>query len=71
VHGGPGLAYPSNGVISIGTTGKVIGVSEDGSWWVVAVSPAVATDGMGWVNAAYVTTTNTGGVPIVETPPLS
>lgn len=70
VRSGPGSAYDSYGVVSIGTTGRVIGISEDSSWWVVAVSPSVAPDGMGWVSAAYVTTANTDGVPVIATPPL-
>lgn len=70
VRSGPGTAYASYGTVPIGTTGRVIGVSQDGSWWVVAIPPDVATDGMGWVNAAYVSTANTESVPVVETPPL-
>jgi len=70
VRSGPGTAYTSYGVVSIGTTGRVLGTSQDGSWWVVALPPAVAPDGMGWVNAAYVTTANTDGVPVIDTPPL-
>ena len=68
VRSGPGTAYDSYGVVPIGTTGRVIGVSQDGSWWVVAIPPEVSADGMGWVNAAYVTTANTEGVPVVEAP---
>lgn len=70
VRSGPGSTYESYGVVSAGTTGRVIGISQDGGWWVVAVSPSVAPDGMGWVSAAYVTTANTDGVPVIETPPL-
>ena len=70
MRSGPGSSYESYGVVPIGTTGRVIGISEDGGWWVVSVSPAVASDGMGWVSAAYVTTANTDGVPVIETPPL-
>lgn len=70
VRSGPGSTYTSYGVVASGTTGRVIGVSQDGAWWVVAVSTAVAPDGMGWVSAAYVTTANTEGVPVIEAPPL-
>jgi uncharacterized protein YraI len=70
VRSGPGSAYESYGVVPIGTTGRVIGISQDSSWWVVALPPTVAPDGMGWVSAAYVITANTAGVPVVETPPL-
>lgn len=47
------------------------GSSEDGGWWVVAVSPSIAPAVMGWVSAAYVTTTNTEGVPVVAPPPAT
>jgi len=70
VRSGPRTVYESYGVAPIGTTGRVMGISQDGSWWVVALPTDVASDGMGWVNAAYVSTANTEGVPVVETPPL-
>jgi uncharacterized protein YraI len=70
VRSGPGTAYESYGVVPIGATGRVVGVSQDGNWWVVAIPPEVAPEGLGWVNAAYVTTANTDGVPVLETPPL-
>jgi stage II sporulation protein P len=70
VRSGPGSIYESYGVVPIGTTGWVIGVSQDSSWWVVAVPAEISPDGMGWVSAAYVTTANTDGVPVIETPPL-
>jgi uncharacterized protein YraI len=70
VRSGPGSAYLSYGVVSVGTTGRVIGVSEDDGWWVVALPMDIAPDGMGWVSAAYVVTANTEGVPVIPTPPL-
>ena len=41
-----------------------------GGWWVVALPMDIAPDGMGWVSAAYVTTANIEGVPVIPTPPL-
>ncbi len=70
VRSGPGAQYSSYGVVSIGTTGEVIGVSEDGEWWVVRVSIEYAPDGRGWVNGEFVEVTNAGNVPVIPTPPL-
>jgi uncharacterized protein YraI len=70
LRSGPGLNYPIYGLAPKGATGKVVGVSEDRGWWAVELPTTIAPDGVGWVNAAYVTTANTKGVPVVETPPL-
>lgn len=70
VRSGPGSQYSSYGVVSIGTTGEVIGISEDGEWWVVRVSIEYAPDGRGWVNGEFVEVTNGENVPIIPTPPL-
>ncbi|MES0362032.1 MAG: SH3 domain-containing protein, partial [Anaerolineales bacterium] len=70
VRSGPGAQYPSYGVVSIGTTGIVIGISEDGEWWVVKVSIEIAPDGRGWVKGEFVEVTNAENVPIIPTPPL-
>jgi heat shock protein HslJ len=70
VRSGPGAQYPSYGVVSIGTTGEVIGISEDGEWWVVRVSIEYAPDGRGWVNGEFVEVTNAENVPVIPTPPL-
>jgi uncharacterized protein YraI/heat shock protein HslJ len=70
VRSGPGAQYPSYGVVSIGTTGIVIGISEDGEWWVVKVSIEFAPDGRGWVKGEFVEVTNAENVPVIPTPPL-
>lgn len=70
VRSGPGSQYSSYGIVSIGTTGQVIGISEDGEWWVVKVSIAYAPDGRGWVNAEFVDVTNAEDVPVIPNPPL-
>lgn len=70
VRSGPGTAYPSYGVAPIGATAVVVGVSEDGQWWVIQVPTDIAPDGRGWVNGNYVEVTNAENVPIVEAPPL-
>ncbi len=60
----------SYGFVSIGTTGEVIGISEDGEWWVVRVSIEYAPDGRGWVKGEFVEVTNAENVPVIPTPPL-
>jgi heat shock protein HslJ/uncharacterized protein YraI len=70
VRSGPGSQYSSYGVVSIGTSSEVIGVSEDGEWWVVKVSIEYAPDGRGWVNAEFVDVTGAENVPVIPTPPL-
>jgi hypothetical protein len=51
-----------------GATGEVIGVSEDGGWWVVKIPAEVAADQHGWVNANYVQVTGAENVPVIPTP---
>ncbi|MBK5109391.1 MAG: SH3 domain-containing protein [Anaerolineales bacterium] len=70
VRSGPGSQYSSYGVVSIGTSGEVIGISEDGEWWVVRVSIEYAPDGRGWVKGEFVDVTNAENVPVIPTPPL-
>jgi heat shock protein HslJ/uncharacterized protein YraI len=70
VRSGPGAQYPSYGVVSIGTSSEVIGISEDGEWWVVRVSIEYAPDGRGWVKGDFVDVTNADDVPTIPTPPL-
>ena len=70
VRSGPGTDYPSYGVAPLGTTGEVIGVSEDRNWWEVNLPTNLAPDGTGWISAAYVTVQNVDNVPVVEAPPL-
>ncbi|HUV28425.1 MAG TPA: META domain-containing protein [Anaerolineales bacterium] len=70
VRSGPGSQYSSYGVVSIGTSGEVIGISEDGEWWVVKVSIEYAPDGRGWVKDEFVEVTNAEHMPVIPTPPL-
>lgn len=70
VRSGPGTDYLSYGIAPAGATAEVIGISEDGQWWVISVSTDIAPDGRGWVNGNYVEVTNADDVPIIATPPL-
>lgn len=70
VRSGPGSKYPSYGTVPRGTSGEVIGVSEDGTWWVVKIPTDIAADGMGWVSGRYVVVVNADNVPVIPTPPM-
>ncbi len=70
LRSGPGTEYPDIGVAAFEDTGNIIGISEDGQWWVIEVPVSVAEDGQGWVSAAWVETSNAAGVPVVPTPDL-
>jgi uncharacterized protein YraI len=68
VRSGPGTTYPAYGVVTAGTSGIVLGVSEDSEWWMVRLPPEVVGAGYGWVPADYVTSANTSNVPVVKAP---
>ena len=70
VRSGPGTDYPIYGVAPAGSVGEVIGVSEDGGWWVIKLPTTIAASGQGWVSAEFVQAENIGEPPIVEAPPL-
>lgn len=70
VRSGPGTQYPSYGAVPIGSAGQIVGVSEDGNWWVVSISQELDPSGQGWVNAAYVLAQGAENVPVIPTPPL-
>ncbi|MFN2160179.1 MAG: META domain-containing protein [Anaerolineales bacterium] len=70
IRSGPGTEYLTYGVVPQGTTFEVIGVSEDLDWWVIAIPKEITIDGMGWVSADFVDTTNTENVPVEATPSL-
>jgi len=63
---GPGTSYPTVGAAPFGDSGEIIGVSEDGQWW-LAEAPNLP-DGQVWVAAEFVETANTENVPVVVAP---
>ena len=70
VYGGPGTEYVNYGVMRIGTTAEVVGVSEDGAWWVIKLPDDTAPDGQGWLKAGYIEVANAANVPVIPTPAL-
>jgi len=69
VRTGPGVNYDVWGVAAQDTEGEIIGVSEDGQWWVANVPDA--PNSQGWVAAAYVEATNADDVPVIQAPPIA
>jgi len=69
VRSGPGVNYPAYGLAQKGTTGEVIGVSEDGKWWVVRIPTNLVGSGQGWVSVDWVQTSGTENVPVIPAPP--
>ena len=69
IRNGPGTNYPAYGIASAGSVGRILGVSQDGAWWVVRVDPTKVGAGYGWVMAQYISASNTQGVQVIANPP--
>ena len=67
VRTGPGVAYPIIGIAPFGSTLEVVGVSRDGTWWVVNV-PGLPNN-YGWVSDEYVQVQNVDNVLVIPAPP--
>jgi len=68
VRTGPGVEYPIIGVAPTGITLEVVGVSQDGTWWVVNIPGAPGN--YGWVSEEYVEVKNGDGVLAIPAPPV-
>ncbi|UCF27253.1 MAG: SH3 domain-containing protein, partial [Chloroflexota bacterium] len=66
IRSGPSNQCQSYGVPPIGTTAPAIGVSADGGWYTIRIPTDFSDDGIGWVNAVYVTANNTENLPVME-----
>lgn len=66
---GPGTNYPYVGAAPFEETGSIIGVSEDGQWW-LAAAPNIP-GGQVWVSAEFVEVQNAENVPVVYAPALN
>ncbi len=71
IRSGPGTNFPAYGVAPFGTTGRVIGKSEDGEWWVVRLDPTKVGAGYGWVSAEYTVASNVENIQVIATPPAA
>jgi uncharacterized protein YraI len=68
VRSGPGANYPAYGIAPAGASAWVIGVSEDGAWWVVRLNPEVVGAGYGWVMGEYTQASNVENIQVIATP---
>jgi heat shock protein HslJ len=68
VRTGPGLEYTVLGTAPYLTELEITGVSQDGTWWVVAIPPNY-NSGQGWVAEEYVEARNADGALVVPAPP--
>jgi uncharacterized protein YraI len=68
VRSGPATNYPAYGIAPAGASARVIGVSEDGQWWVVRLNPENVGTGYGWVLVQFTRSSNTSGVQVIENP---
>ncbi len=71
VRSGPGTNYPAYGVAPQASQSIVLGVSEDGLWWVVQIPTTYASLGYGWVFGENTWVENIPeDLPVIQTPPL-
>jgi hypothetical protein len=66
VRAGPGTDYPIIGLLRGGQSAEITGLSPGGAWWQIRLLGEGG--GRGWVSGGYVTTQNTGDVPLVRPP---
>jgi len=68
VRSGPGTDYAIYGIAPKGMRFEIVGVSEDGGWWVIKIPTQYVGTGQGWVSDDFVKTSDTGGVPVLPAP---
>jgi uncharacterized protein YraI len=72
IRSGPGVEYPAYGVSIPGQKAALIGISQDGAWYLVRVNPARVPNGAAWAPAAYVQVSNVdpASLPLIVAPPV-
>jgi len=70
VRSGPSVQYPIYGIAPPGSSAEIVGVSEDGEWWVVKLPTELVGAGQGWVSAQYTRASDAENVPVMPAPPL-
>jgi heat shock protein HslJ len=68
IRSGPGTDYPTIGTVAFDETVDIVGKSEDGQWWAIALPGSPGAQG--WIAAEYVEASNVENVPVVEAPSL-
>ncbi len=69
VRTGPGQNFPSYGIAKASQSGRLLGKSEDGLWWVVRLDPSRIGAGHGWVMAEFTQAINTENLMTIASPP--
>jgi uncharacterized protein YraI/heat shock protein HslJ len=69
VRNGPGIEYPIYGLTTVGTPVHVVGKSQDGEWYAIRLPTSYTPEGLGWINKVFLTTQNTGNVPVLTVDP--
>jgi heat shock protein HslJ len=64
---GPGTTYPSLTIVPNGATLSLLGISEDGEWWLIE-NPDLPGE-QAWVSTNFIQAKNAEDVPIIEEPP--
>ena len=64
IRSGPGIDFDKIGLILIGQSAEVVGVSRDGEWWAIKVP--LAEGERGWVTAIFAQVGNAQDVPVIE-----
>jgi len=63
IRSGPDLTFEKIGLLRNGESAEVVGVSQDGLWWVIQLPNE---DSVGWISKDYVIPTNTEDVPVTR-----
>ena len=66
VRNGPSNQCESYGKATTDVTSTAIGIRADGGWYAVIIPTEYAPDGIGWMNANYLVTSNTENLPVME-----
>jgi uncharacterized protein YraI len=64
IRSGPGIEFDKIGLMLIGQSAEVVGVSKDAEWWAIKVP--LAEGGRGWVTANFAQVGNAQDVPVIE-----
>jgi uncharacterized protein YraI len=64
IRSGPGIEFDKIGLILIGQSAEVVGISKDSEWWAIKVP--LAEGGRGWVTANFAQVGNAQEVPVIE-----
>ncbi len=63
-----GTQYPIYGVAPVGAKAKVVGISEDQTWWTVELPTSIDANGHGWIYKDFVYAQGTENVPPIAAP---